>query len=86
LEAGSKKVYLIKVDLHCCCIGFPENLGERLLPQIIYCGNCKHVLYNGAELKPPDEVMQANGGYCPKCGKKLNFEIEEVEIAPVEEG
>jgi len=29
--------------------------------------------------------MQVNGGYCPKCGKKLNFEIEKVEITPAEE-
>jgi len=34
------------------------------------------------ELKPPVEVIQANGGHCPKCGKKLNFEIEKVEIIP----
>jgi len=53
------------------------------LPQTIYCSKCKHLLYNGVELKPPVEVIQANGGYCPKCGKKLNFEIEKVEIIPL---
>jgi len=54
-----------------------------MLPQTIYCGKCKHILYNGMEIKRPLEVMRAYSGCCPKCSKKLNFKIEKVELIPI---
>jgi len=36
------------------------------------------------ELKPADEIIEFNGGHCPKCGKELVFEIEGVEITALE--
>ena len=55
------------------------------MPQIILCKGCGHVLYRGVELRPPTEIIQRNGGVCPKCGKKLQFRIEDIEILPVKE-
>jgi hypothetical protein len=26
------------------------------------------------------EIIQRNGGYCPKCGKKLGFDTENLKI------
>ncbi len=53
------------------------------MPQTIICEGCGHLLYKGVELKPPDEIIQRNGGVCPNCGKKLVFKIENVEVLPV---
>jgi len=50
------------------------------MPQKIICEVCGEVLYNGVDLKPPEEVIQQFGGNCPKCGKKLKFNPEKVEI------
>jgi len=52
------------------------------LPQKIQCSKCGEVLYTGIELETPSETIQRNGGYCPKCGKKLGFEIETLKIGP----
>ena len=41
------------------------------------------MLYTGLELETPTEIIQRNGGYCPKCGKKLGFETDNLKIAPV---
>jgi len=51
-----------------------------LLPQRIFCSKCSEPLYAGLELETPVEVIQRNGGYCPKCGKKLSFEVENLKI------
>ncbi|HET7405041.1 MAG TPA: hypothetical protein VFJ63_02900 [Candidatus Bathyarchaeia archaeon] len=40
------------------------------------------MLYSGLELETPSEIIQRNGGYCPKCGNKLNFTIEALKIHP----
>jgi hypothetical protein len=40
------------------------------------------VLYDGDELKPPDEILQQYDGKCPKCGKKLALIPLDVEIKP----
>jgi DNA-directed RNA polymerase subunit RPC12/RpoP len=53
------------------------------MPQYVTCRNCGQLLYKGIELRPPDEIIQQNGGYCPKCGKKLIFRMEDVKIIPV---
>lgn len=54
------------------------------MPQTIVCKNCGKLLYSGIELKPAEEIIQRNGGQCPSCGRKLAFNIEDVEIIPLE--
>jgi len=51
------------------------------VPQRVLCSKCKHVLFNGIDLTPPDEIIQKFDGRCPKCGKKLAFDGR-VEIKP----
>ncbi len=55
------------------------------MPQTVVCKQCGHLLYKGVELKPPTEIIQRNGGVCPRCGRKLTFRIEDVEIIPIVE-
>jgi rubredoxin len=43
------------------------------MPQRVTCQTCGHVLYEGPELKPPDEILHEHEGKCPSCGKKLSF-------------
>jgi hypothetical protein len=40
-------------------------------------------LYEGKELKPPDEIISENGGKCPKCNKKLSLLPLNVEVVPL---
>ncbi len=56
-----------------------------ILPQRITCGNCGGLLYTGIELESPTEIIQRYNGICPKCRKKLNFDIETIKIIPVAE-
>jgi RNase P subunit RPR2 len=53
-----------------------------LSPQRITCAKCGEPLYTGIELETPIETIQRLGGYCPKCGKKLGFAIENLKIQP----
>lgn len=55
------------------------------MPQQVVCDNCGAVLYEGRELKAPEEIIQENGGMCPRCGKKLSFFPEKVDIATHQE-
>jgi ribosomal protein S27AE len=52
------------------------------VPQRVVCQKCGYVLYEGDDLKPPDEIMQQCNGKCPKCGKKLAFIPLDVEVKP----
>ena len=52
------------------------------MPQRVICHGCSHVLYEGAELKPPEEILQNYDGKCPKCGKKLSLLPIDVEVKP----
>ena len=54
------------------------------MPQRVICRECNAVLYEGGDLKPPDEVIQQHNGKCPKCGKKLSFMPTDVEVKPAE--
>jgi len=36
-------------------------------------------------LKPPDEIIQANDGKCPKCGKKISFIPKKVDVIAANE-
>jgi len=52
------------------------------MPQRVVCHGCRHILYEGPELKPPDEVIHLYEGKCPKCGKKLSLLPIDVEVRP----
>jgi len=54
------------------------------LPQKIFCSKCGATLYEGEELEAPIDVIQRYNGVCPKCGKTLNFDCENIEIYPIE--
>ncbi|MEJ5327506.1 MAG: hypothetical protein WHU54_04565 [Candidatus Bathyarchaeia archaeon] len=53
------------------------------MPQLVICHGCKHVLYEGSELKPPDEILQSYDGKCPKCGRKLSLLPIDVDVKSV---
>jgi len=53
------------------------------MPQRVVCHGCNHVLYEGTELKPPDEILHQYEGICPKCGKKLSLLPIDVEVKPL---
>jgi hypothetical protein len=53
-----------------------------MMPQRVTCQECKHVLYEGEELKPPDEILHMYNGCCPKCNKKLALLPIDVEVKP----
>jgi predicted nucleic acid-binding Zn-ribbon protein len=53
------------------------------MPQRVICHGCRHVLYEGTELRPPDEIIQGCGGNCPNCGRKLSLLPQDVEVKPV---
>jgi RNase P subunit RPR2 len=57
--------------------------GDYWMPQRVICHGCSHVLYEGLELRPPDEIIQQYNGVCPKCGRKLSLLPMEVEVKPV---
>jgi hypothetical protein len=40
-------------------------------------------LYEGSELKPPDEILHKHNGKCPKCGRKLALIPLNVEVEPI---
>ena len=50
------------------------------MPQKVICEKCENILYEGTELKPPDEIIQDNDGKCPKCGNKISFIPKKVEV------
>ena len=53
-----------------------------VMPQRVACQGCGHVLYEGPELRPPDEILHEIDGKCPNCGKKLSFVPIDVEVKP----
>ncbi|MGD0646189.1 MAG: hypothetical protein ABSA75_14905 [Candidatus Bathyarchaeia archaeon] len=53
------------------------------MPQRVICHGCNHVLYEGVELKPPDEIISQNGGKCPECNRKLSLLPIDVEVKPI---
>jgi hypothetical protein len=52
------------------------------MPQRVKCQGCNYTLYEGEELKPPDEILSQYNGQCPKCNKKLSLLPSEVEVKP----
>ncbi|MCD6446043.1 hypothetical protein J7L49_04590 [Candidatus Bathyarchaeota archaeon] len=53
------------------------------MPQRVICKNCGYVLYEGDDLKPPDEILQRYNGKCPNCGKKLALVPLQINVIPV---
>ncbi|MDH5482609.1 MAG: hypothetical protein OEY22_07015 [Candidatus Bathyarchaeota archaeon] len=53
------------------------------MPQRVVCKGCGHMLYEGADIKPPDEILHLNDGKCPQCGKKLSLIPIDVEVIPL---
>jgi len=54
------------------------------MPHQVICDSCGEVLYKGADLKPPDEIILTYDGKCPKCGKKLSYIPINVKIKPAD--
>lgn len=54
--------------------------GGDLLPEIITCRGCGNILYEDNDLVPPDEIIRKHNGVCPKCGRKLEFSADQIEI------
>lgn len=54
------------------------------MPQRVVCEDCGKILYEGLDLKPPDEIIQRYNGKCPKCGKRLAFVPITVEVEVAE--
>ena len=52
------------------------------MPQRVLCHECKHVLYEGPELRPPDEIIHQYDGKCPQCSRKLSLLPLDVEVKP----
>jgi len=55
------------------------------VPQKVICEKCGFILYEGSDLKPPDEIIQTHDGKCPKCGKKISFVPKKVEVRAADE-
>ncbi|MBS7640322.1 MAG: hypothetical protein QXJ19_06270 [Candidatus Bathyarchaeia archaeon] len=52
------------------------------MPQKVLCDGCGETLYEGYEIKSPEEIYETYNGRCPKCGKKLLLIPKRVEILP----
>ncbi|MEM3442242.1 MAG: hypothetical protein QW667_00515 [Candidatus Bathyarchaeia archaeon] len=55
------------------------------MPQRVTCHECGYVLYEGVELKPPDEILHQHNGKCPACGRKLSLIPINVEVKPIKQ-
>lgn len=53
------------------------------MPQRVVCKGCGCMLFEGPDLKPPDEILHMHDGKCPKCGKKLSLVPLDVEVKPI---
>lgn len=53
------------------------------MPQRVACQGCGHTLYEGPDLRPPDEILHEHEGKCPKCGKKLSLVPIDVDVKPI---
>lgn len=53
------------------------------MPQRVLCDGCGEIIYEGDDLKSPEEIHQMCGGKCPKCGRKLSLMPRKVKILPM---
>ena len=51
-----------------------------ILPQRVDCDKCGAVLYEGEELKSPEDILQMYDGKCPKCGRNLSLTPKKIEV------
>tara|TARA_B100001167_G_C16741487_1_gene291239 strand:- start:60 stop:221 length:162 start_codon:yes stop_codon:yes gene_type:complete len=45
----------------------------------VICENCRHIIYQGMELRYVNDLIKSNSGKCEKCNKvllKKDFKIE----------
>jgi len=52
------------------------------LPQLVLCRDCGAILYQGEDIKTPDEVIEMHNGKCPKCGRTLSIIPHKIEVKP----
>jgi hypothetical protein len=52
------------------------------MPQRVTCNDCGHILYQGLDIKPPDEISQMYNGKCPQCGRTLSIIPTTVQVQP----
>jgi len=50
------------------------------MPQRVNCDECGAILYEGEELKSPEEILQMHDGKCPKCGRSLSLTPKKIEV------
>lgn len=55
---------------------------KTIAPQQVLCDKCGEILYQGNELKSPEEIHQMYNGTCPKCGRKLSLVPQKVRVLP----
>lgn len=53
------------------------------MPQRVFCNGCGHILYEGPELKSPDEIIHDYNGKCPKCERELSLFPIKVNVTPL---
>jgi RNase P subunit RPR2 len=53
------------------------------MPQKIVCSGCHTTLYEGYEVVEPVEVISQYNSKCPNCGKKLEFDYENIELCVI---
>jgi len=54
------------------------------MPQLVICHKCGTTLYEGENLKPPDEIIQEYDGRCPSCKKRLSYLPKKIEVKPID--
>ncbi|MEM1607149.1 MAG: hypothetical protein QXW55_03510 [Candidatus Bathyarchaeia archaeon] len=42
-------------------------------------------MYQGYDIKSPEEIYEMYSGRCPKCGRKLSLMPQKIEVLPVRE-
>jgi len=56
-----------------------------MMPLQVICHKCGAILYEGIEIKAPNEIISDYDGKCPNCGRKLSDIPKKVEIKAVDE-
>ncbi|MEM1514822.1 MAG: hypothetical protein QXH24_02065 [Candidatus Bathyarchaeia archaeon] len=55
------------------------------MPQKVLCSGCGKILYQGYDIKSPEEIYVMYSGRCPNCGKKLSLMPQKIEVSPAED-
>jgi len=54
------------------------------VPQRVMCDGCGAVLYEGAEVESPFEIIASYDGKCAECGRKLSSTPLRVDVKILE--